>query len=181
MKNKLFILLLIPLLLLVTACENNIDETDNDKIITKTLELSDSKLGFTTTFKYNSDLKFTNIEESNGEKSKKLFFECESLDFSMEISYDIMPSATYNSNESSRATKKYYKEHTFGDFEAYAYGDEKKILNLNILLGINEDDKAEVLVVTMNRLDNDSDIVMEEILTREELQKFFSSIEFVKE
>lgn len=182
MKKKLLVLLLIPVLLvLTTACNKATNNNGKDKKITKTIELSDSKLGFTTTFKYDADDKYTNLKESSGGASKEITFENKDLDIEVQMYYTKMRSATYNSTEQTRSAQKYYKEYTFGDYEAYAYGEYSSGINLNILLGIDEDDNAEVLFVAIDRLDSNEDVVIADVLADEKLQSFFNSMEFVKE
>ena len=181
MNKKILLLLLIPLLLLVTtACDKTHEGEAKDKKLTKTIELSDSKLGFTTTFTYDAEEKFTDVEEQTGGASKEITFVNKDLDVSFDMYYNTMRTASYNDSEKSRSTQKYYKEYKFGDYEAYAYGNYDDGIYLNILLGIDEDDMAEVLFVSIERLDNDQDVIVSNVLD-EKLQDFFNSMEFVKE
>lgn len=179
-KKLLLLLLIMPLLLITTACDKTHEGETKDKKITKTIELSDSKLGFTTTFTYDAEEKFSDVEEKTGGASNEISFENEDLDVSFQMYYNTMRTTTYNDSEKSRSEQKYYKEYTFGDYEAYAYGEYDDNVYLNILLGIDEDDMAEVLFVSIDRMDNDKDVVVAEVLENK-LQDFFNSMEFVKE
>ena len=179
-KKLLLLLLIIPLLLITTACDKTHEGETKDKKITKTIELSDSKLGFTTTFTYDAEEKFSDVEEKTGGASNEISFKNEDLDVTFQMYYNTMRTATYNDSEKVRSAQKYYKEYTFGDYEAYAYGEYDDNVYLNILLGIDEDDMAEVLFVSIDRIDNDKDVVVAEVLENK-LQDFFNSMEFVKE
>ena len=57
---------------------------------------------------------------------------------------------------------------------------EDRIVDIRHLLSIIEDDMAEVLFVSIDRIDNDKDVVVAEVLENK-LQDFFNSMEFVKE
>ena len=180
MSKKFLILLLIPVLLLtVTACGKQQSDTENDKVLTKTIELHDDKLGFTTTFTYNSEEKYTEPVEDNSGKSTSIYFENEDLDATFEMYYTTMRTTTYNDTEKTRSKQKYYKEYTFGDYEAYAYSEYPDKINLNVLLGVDGDD-AEVLFVTIERKDNSEEVIIPDIFD-ERMQDFFKSMEFVKE
>ncbi|MBP5678428.1 MAG: hypothetical protein J6X28_01190 [Bacilli bacterium] len=181
MNKKIWLLLcIIPLLLITTACDNTHTGKEKDKKITKTIELSDSKLGFTTTFTYPADEKYTDVEEESGGASNKITFKNEDLDVTFEMYYTTMRTETYNETEKTRSAQKYYKEYTFGDYEAYAYGEYDDNIKLNILLGIDEDNTAEVLFVTIDRIDTDEKVIVLKVL-ESKLQDFFNSMEFVKE
>lgn len=178
-KKILLVLLLIPLLFFTTACDNTHSGKEKDKKITKTIELSDKELGFTTTFKYDAEEKFSNVEENTDGKSTAIEFTNEEFDAAFEMYYTTMRTTTYNETETARSAQKYYKEYKFGDYEAYAYGEYDDKINLNILLGIDGED-AEVLFVSIERMDDDEEIIMAEVLEKK-LQDFFKSMEFVKE
>ena len=181
MKKKVLLLLLIPALVLtMTACSEK-KEKEPEKKITKTIELSDSKLGFTTTFKYDVDEKFSNVEEDDGGASTAITFENEDLDVEFEMYYTKMRKTTYNETETTRSAQKYYKEYKFGDYEAYAYSEYDDKVYLNVLLGIDEDENAEVLFVSIERIDNNEEVIVPNVLAGKTLQNFFKSMEFVKE
>ncbi len=181
MKKKILLLLLIPVLILATtACGATHEGKQTDKKLTKTIELSDTNLGFTTTFTYDAEQKFIDVEEQTGGASNAITFKNEELDVGFEMYYNKMRTASYNDTQKSRSNKKYYKEYKFGDYEAYAYGDYTSSIQLNVLLGIDEDDMAEVLFVSIDRLDIDEDIVVADVLEKD-LKEFFDSMEFVKE
>lgn len=180
MKKVILLLLLIPVLLATTACGETHEGNVKDKKLTKTIELSDKKLGFTTTFTYDADQKFTNVEEQTGGASNAITFENEELDVEFEMYYNTMHTATYNDSQKIRSSQKYYKEYQFGDYDAYAYGEYADNLKLNVLLGIDGDDMAEVLFVSIDRLDVNDEVVVSEIFDKS-LQEFFNSMEFVKE
>ena len=180
MNRKWLYLLLIPLLLVTTACGKTHEGDATDKKLTKKIELVDSKLGFTTTFTYDAEEKFSNVEEETGGKSTAITFSNEDLDVTFEMYYTTMSTTTYNDTERTRTVQKYYKEYTFGDYEAYAYSEYDSKINLNVLLGIDEDDNAEVLFVSIDRIDTNEDVIVAEVLEKK-LQDFFNSMEFVKE
>lgn len=71
-KKLLLLLLIMPLLLITTACDKTHEGEVKDKKITKTIELSDSKLGFTTTFTYDAEEKFSDVEEKTGGASNEI-------------------------------------------------------------------------------------------------------------
>ena len=181
MKKKIVLLLLIPLLLaMTTACNKPSNEPKADEKIKKTIKLSDSKLGYTTTFKYDANENYSNVKEDNSGASKAITFKNEDLDIEVEMYYNKMRSATYNESEKTRSAQKYYKEYKFGDYEAYAYGEYDDSIYLNILCGVEDEDVA-VLFVSIERLDNNKDVVIADVLADKKLQSFFKSMEFVKE
>ena len=180
MNRKWIYLLLIPLLLVTTACGKTHEGEATDKKLTKKIELVDSKLGFTTTFTYDAEEDFKDVEEETGGASKSITFKNEDLDVEFEMYYTTMRTATYNDTEKARSAQKYYKEYTFGDYEAYAYSEYDDKINLNILLGISEEDMAEVLFVSIERIDTNEDVIVADVLEKK-LKNFFSSMEFVKE
>ena len=179
MKKVLLILLIPVLLLTVTACGGTHEGKAKDKKLTKTIELVDKKLGFNTTFTYDADNKFSDVHENNEGASTAIYFSNADLDSSFEMYYTTMRKKTYNDTETARSNQKYYKEYTFGDYEAYAYSEYEDKINLNVLLGI-DDDTAEVLFVTIERIDTNDEVIMADVLEKD-LKEFFESMEFVKE
>jgi hypothetical protein len=137
-------------------------------------------LGYTTTFKYDKDENYSNVKEDNSGASTAITFKNEDLDIEVEMYYNKMRSATYDASEKTRSAQKYYKEYKFGDYEAYAYGEYDDSINLNVLLGMDDEDAA-VLFVSIERLDNNKDVVIADVLDGKKLQDLFKSMEFVKE
>ena len=178
-KKYLILLLLIPLLLITTACDKTHEGKSKDKKLTKTIELVDSNLGFNTTFTYDAEEKYSDVVEEEGGASKEISFKNEEYDVTFQMYYTSMLTTTYNETEKTRSQQTYYKEYKFGDYEAYAYSEYPDRINLNILLGI-EEDTAEVLFVSIERIDTNEEVVVPTVLD-EKLQKFFNTLEFVKE
>ncbi len=182
MNKKLLLLLLIPaVLFMMTGCGATHEKGAKDKKLTKTIELSDSKLGFTTTFTYDAEENFSDVEEDDSGKSTAINFKNEDLDVTFNMYYTTMKDTTYNETEKARSKQKNYKEYKFGDYEAYAYSELDDRINLNILLGIDEDKMAEVLFASIERIDTDESVNVPKLLEDEKLQAFFKSMEFVKE
>ena len=180
MNKKILLLLLIPLVLFTTtACGKTHEGKANDKKLTKTIELVDKKLGFNTTFTYDADEKYSDVQVNNDGASTAIYFSNADLDSSFEMYYTTMRKKTYNDTETARSKQQYYKEYTFGDYEAYAYSDYADKINLNVLLGI-DDDTAEVLFVTIERIDTNEEVIMADVLDKD-LKGLFESMEFVKE
>ena len=74
MKKKILLLLvLVPALMLVlTGCEKKTENTKKDD--RKTIELSDEKLGFKTTFKYDKKENYSDIKQETGGASNSITF-----------------------------------------------------------------------------------------------------------
>ena len=182
MNKKILLLLLIPVVLfMMTGCGETHEKGTKDKKLTKTIELSDSKLGFTTTFTYDAEEKYSDVEEDDSGKSTAIEFKNEELDVSFNMYYTTMKDTTYNETEKARSKQKFYKHYKFGDYEGYVYSEYEDKANLNILLGIDEDKVAEVLFVSIERIDVDESVIVPKLLEEKELQAFFKSMEFVKE
>jgi len=180
MTKKVLLILLIPVLLLtVTACGKTHEGKEKDKKLTKTIELVDKKLGFNTTFTYDAEEKYSDVEVNNEGASTAIYFSNAELDSSFEMYYNTMRTKSYNDTEKARSKQKYYKEYTFGDYEAYAYSEYDDKIYLNVLLGI-DDDMAEVLFVSIERIDTDKEVIMADVLEKD-LKSLFESMEFVKE
>ena len=180
MHKKLLLLLIIPMLMIMTACSKPNEGEIQEKIITKTIELRDPKLGFTTTFKYDAEEKYSEVEEHEDGKATSIIFHNEQLEVEFEMRYEIMTVAKYNELEMINAKTSNYKEYTFGDYEAYAYGEEVEKDNLCVLLGI-DDTTVEVLLVTINSTNPYEKITVSTLLEKESIKNLFSSMEFVKE
>ncbi len=169
--KKIWILLLLPLLLVtLTACSG----------AGKTIVLKDDNLGFKTTFKYKEKDNFSDVTENDEGASKAIAFKNEELDVEFEMYYNTMRSATYKDSQKTRSAQKYYKEYKFGDYEAYAYGNYDSGVYLNILLATEENDMVDVLFVSLDRIDNNTDVIVYDILEKKTLQNFFNSIKFEK-
>ena len=165
--KKYLILLLIPLLVLVTACTKNEG---------KQLKLVDSKFGTTT---FTIDDTYTDVEEEKDGASTEISFENESLDLEYEMYYNRIRKATYKSSKETRSKQKYYKEYTFGDYKGYAYGEYESGLYMNIILAEDEEDYI-ILFVSLDRNDNDIEKVVAEIVEEKPTQDFFKSMKFKK-
>lgn len=173
MKNKLFILLLIPVLVLtLTACTKKEGNTTNEK----KLELVDSNYGTTT---FIIDDTYTEIEESKGGASTELEFENETLDLDYDMYYTTMRKASYNTSKETRSKQKYYKEYKFGNYEGYAYGEYTSSMNLNIILSEDGEDYT-VLFVSIDRHDSNEKKIVSDIIAEKETQSFLNSIKYEK-
>ncbi len=180
MHKKILVLLLISIILLTTtACGGTHEGKEQDKKLTKKIELVDKKLGFNTTFTYDANEKYSDVEEDNDGASTAIEFKNEDLDVDIEMYYNTMTTTSYNETQKTRSAQKYYKEYKYGDYEAYAYSEYPDKVKISILLGI-EDDMAEVLFVSIERIDNNEDIIIPDVLDKD-LKAFFNSMEFVKE
>ncbi len=180
-KKIILLLLIVVVLFMTTGCGKTHEEGAKEKKLTKTIELSDSNLGFTTTFTYDAEEKYSDVEEKDGGKSTEIVFKNEELDVTFDMYYTTMRDTTYNETEKARSKQKYYKHYKFGDYEGYTYSEYEDKANLNILLGIDEDKNAEVLFVSIDRIDTDESVIVPELLEKKKLKEFFKSIEFVKE
>lgn len=176
-KKLLWVCLIMSILFITSACSKPVEEEQKVNAYVKTYTLSDSKLGFTTTFEltYDSSDEYSDVIEEDSEKVT-ITLEEENAELVME--YLVMNIPTYNATETNAATTKNYKEYTFGDYEAFLYGNEEA--KLNILLGL-DDEKAETIVVQINSLDKDEKIDAKKIIEKKEINDFFNSMEFVKE
>ena len=92
------------------------------------------------------------------------------------MSYKEIDTTTYEETQKNRKNKKYYKEYTFGKYEAYIYGDYENSVTMNIHLR-KQDKQSVILTITMNRLDTDENVVIADVLDDKELQEFFNTIE----
>lgn len=172
MKHKIFILLMIPILLLVTGCNNSTTkQTDNSNKI----EIIDQAKQIKTTFSYDKKIDFSEISTYNND-STSIEFDCVKLDIDFQMSYKELDTTLYEDTKTNRKNKKYYKEYTFGKYEAYIYGDYENSAIMNIHVR-KQDNTSIILVVTMNRLDSDENVVIADVVDEKELQEFFNSIE----
>jgi len=177
MKRKILLLLLIPaVLILVTGCnkknETDKKQKDNNKA---TIDLFDEKMGIKSTFTYNKNDNFTDFKKEEGGASKSMTFRNENLDVKFEMYYNIMTKTTYETSQSIRTAQKYYKEYKFGKYEAYAYGEYDDGLYLNILVN-DDNDTLNVLFVSIDRIDNNKEVIVSKVVDEEIIQDFFKSM-----
>lgn len=180
-KKIIIILLMTSILsLTLTGCDKK-QENKTKENSTKTITLTDNNFGYKTTFTYNKEEKYSEVEEENGGKSKEISFENEDLDLSYQMYYTDMYQNRYKETQETRKAQKYYKEYKFGKYEAYAYGEYSSGLYLNILLETDkEEDKAKILFVSIDRLDSNQDIVVADVVADKKVQDFFNSLKFEK-
>ena len=179
MKKKCYLLLLliIPILLFTTACDKKKEEK---KETTKTIQLEDKNLNFKTTFTVDSNSKYSNVEvDTESGSSAVLSFQNNDLDVEFEMYYNRMRKTTYENTKKSRSSKKYYKEYQFGEYNAYAYGDYDDNLYLNIILK-EENDDVIVLFVAIDRIDNNKEVIISDVVKEKEIQSLFNSMKFEK-
>ena len=172
MKHKLLILLMIPILLFVTGCN---DTTTKVQEKGTKLEITDQSKEIETTFTYDKKLGLSEITTYNND-SPMIEFDCVKLDIDFQMSYKELDTSLYEDTQKNRKNKKYYKEYTFGKYEAYIYGDYENSVIMNIHVR-KQDDKSIILVITMNRLDSDENVVIADVVEEKELQEFFNTIE----
>ncbi len=183
MKKKLLLLLLVPALLLVlTGCDKKETKKEPVESNTKTIELTDENFGYKTTFTYNKNENYSDIEvDTESGRTTQIEFENEALDVEYEMYYTDMTTASYENTQKTRSAQKYYKEYTFGEYKAYAYGEYGSSLQLNILIDTDkEKDMAKILFVSIDRLDTNQDVVVSDVVADTKVQDFFNSMKVEK-
>ena len=181
MKKKIGIICLIIIMIIVTGCkkEEKKEPVKKKEKNTKTIELVDERLGYQTTFTYDKKEKFTDIQYYDEGASKEITFKNEELDLEFQMYYTTMTMTSYENSEQARANQTYYKKYKFGKYEAYAYSNYDSSLNMNILLNKTESDMAEILFVSMERIDANKEVIVLEVVDNQ-LQSFYNSIKFKK-
>ena len=123
MKKKLLLILLIPLLILVTACENN---SKVDKKEMQSMELLDYKYG-TMTFYYPKKLSFSveTIETENG-NALSLISHDYLTNINLFFDYDV--NEDYENMINNCKTTKAYREYTWNNkYKGFSCGDENNL------------------------------------------------------
>ena len=169
--KRYYILLLLMLVLAVltlTGCTK-----------TKTITLEDENFGLKTTFTYDAKEKYTEPEDVTQGASKEIAFKNEDLDLEFEMYYTHMNKSNYDKSKQSRSLQKYYKEYKFGEYDAYVYGNYDSSVYLNILLN-EENDEVDSLFVSIDRIDNNQEIKVSNVVADQKVQDFFGSIQFEK-
>lgn len=167
--KKILILLLVPFLLLcLTGCGKN------------ELILEDAKLGFKTTFTYSGKDTYTDIEYDDEGASRELTFESKDLDAEFEMYYNTITDTSYKLSQDIRKNQKYYKEYTFNGYKAYSYSEYPDNIKLNIILNENDNKMYDVLFVSIDRADNNKNVIMQDVLDQKEVQNLFNSMKFEK-
>ena len=170
MKKKVLLILLLPIILLgLTGCG---EKQDNRKSIS----LIDPVFGYETTFKYDPQEKFSDVKKEEGGASKEITFKNEDLDVEFQMYYTKMMKSSYDRSKETRSNQKYFKEYKFGKYKAYAYGEYSSGIYLNILIGVDKTETAHILFVSIDRLDNNENIVVADVLDKQ-LKEFFNSIQ----
>lgn len=179
MKKKVLLLLLIPLLLLsVTACgktDKNVEKVDKRKSVI----LEDDNKGYWTSIKYNDDENYTNIKENEDGSNPEITFENQDLDIEFQMYYNTVPKVSYEDGKNNRSGQKYFKEYKINKYEAYAYSEYSSGLYLVIKLDDSDEKNTVLLFVSMNRIDNNEDVVVNDVFN-DKLKEFFSRIDFKK-
>ncbi len=181
-KKKIAIILLMVTVfsILLTGCDKK-QETKQKENNTKTITLTDDKFGYKTTFTYDKEENYSEVEEEDEGRSKEISFKNEDLDLSYQMYYTDMYQDSYQKTQETRKAQKYYKEYKFGKYEAYAYGEYSSGLYLNILLETDkEEDKAKILFVSIDRIDSNQDIVVADVVADTKVQEFFNSLKLEK-
>ena len=178
MKRKLLLLLLIPVLLLgITACGSKSD--DKQKDTKKEIVLQDTNLGFKTTFTYKEGEGYSDVEvDKDTGASTQIEFDNEKLDLDFQMYYNTMRISSYRTSQNNRSGQKYYKEYKFNNYEAYAYSEYDSKVYLNILLKVEEDDTADVLFISIDRIDDNKDIIVADVVAGKKVQKLLNTIKF---
>ena len=176
MKNKILILLLIPLTILVSACGNTKGQKQDN---TKTITITDINKKVETKFTYEKKLGFSEVNVYKNDGSPTIEFDNVSLDIDFEMYFMELATDTYEQTKENRKGKKFYKEYMFGKYDSYIYADYENNCTMNIQLKSNKKDNTTIiLVITMDRLDDDENVVIADLIERKEMQDFFNSIEF---
>lgn len=168
MKKKIFLIILLIPILLLTGC----GKEDNRK----TISLVDPVFGYHTEFKYDPKENYSEPKYEEGGASKSITFENKDLDVEFQMYYTKMMKKNYEVSKETRSKQKYFKEYKFGKYKAYAYGEYPSGIYLNILIGVDSTETAHVLFVSIDRLDNNENIVVADVLDKE-LKEFFNSIQ----
>ena len=100
------------------------------------------------------------------------------LDIDVEMYYTDSGKKLADSVKKDRADKKYYKEYKLNGHNAYVYSDYDDQLYLIIELKEDKNGTLYQLFVSLERDDNDEDVIVYNVFTQEALQDFFNSIEF---
>lgn len=180
MRKKVLLLVLIPILLLsFTACDKK-KKVEKEKDDRKSIVLKDSGFGYKTTFKYDKKDDYSDVEEEKSGKSTQISFDNEDLDLEFEMYYTSMSSDSYKTTEEARSKQKYYKKYKFGKYNAYAYGEYDSGLYMNILLETTDDNTANILFVSIDRLDNDKEKIVSDLVAGKEVQALFNTIKVEK-
>lgn len=173
-KILLFVSIIIIPILLLTGCLNDKEE----EVELKSIELFDKEYGFKTTFKYDSSLTVSDIDVDDENKSREISFEIKELDIDVDMYYTDSSKKLADSVKEDRSNKKYYKEYKFNGHNAYVYSDYDDQLYLIIELKEDKNGTLYQLFVSLERDDNDEDVIVYNVFTQEALQDFFNSIEF---
>ena len=182
MKRKLLLLLFIPVLLqVITGCGKKEEQVKPVENNTKTIELTDKKFGYKTTFTYDKSENYSDIEvDTESGRTTEIEFENEELDVDIEMYYTDAYTETYEGTQKSRSAQKYYKEYQFGDYKAYAYGNYGSSIQLNILIDTDEEnDRAKIIFVSIDRKDSNEEIIIADVL-EQKLKPFFDSMKVEK-
>ena len=176
-KIIISIVMVASLLLLVTGCEKK-EKTKEKPQETgmSTAELFDEKMGINTKFSYNATDNFTEFEKEDGGASKSMTFKNEDLDVKFEMYYNVMTKTSYDKSQETRSAQKYYKEYKFGEYAAYVYGEYDDGLYLNILANVDNFDNASVLFVSIDRIDNNKEVIVSDVFAENTIQDFFNSM-----
>ena len=184
MKKKLLLLLfMIPaLLLVVTGCNKEEKKDNTKKKETKTIELSDIKFGYKTTFTYDASENYSDVKtDTESGRTTEIEFDNEELDVEFQMYYTDMRSTTYQNTQENRSKQKYYKEYKFGKYKAYAYGEYSSSLNLNILIDTDKDtDMAKIIFIAIHREDTNEEVVMADVVNDTKIQDLLNSIKVEK-
>ena len=177
MKKKLLILLLIPALLItLTACDKKGKDTKKENNV-KTITLKDEKIGYKTTFSYDKKENYSEVKEESG-ASKEISFDNEDKDVSFQMYYNKISDNSYETSKNNRSEQKYYKEYKFGKYEAYAYSEYDD--GLYVIIKLAEEDNMDILLfVSIDRIDNNKDIIVKDVFEKD-LNKFFNTIKIEK-
>lgn len=173
-KLLLFVSIIIIPILLLTGCGKEKEE----KVELKSIELFDKDYGFKTTFKYDPSLTISDLDIDDENKSREISFDIKELDIDVEMYYTDSGKKLADSVKEDRSNKKYYKEYKFNGHKAYVYSDYDDQLYLIIELKEDKNGTLYQLFVSLERDDNDEDVIVYNVFTQEALQDFFNSIEF---
>ncbi len=181
MKKILFAALA---LLLITGCgekkENNNQDTKipDKKEETSELVILDSKTGYTTTFTYPNEKKYSIKKTIDTGKFVNVVFEIPEKNLSFDVYYFESTTSSYDTLMENRKGSKGFKEYKWNSYSGYTYNGDKYSVDFNIFLSKIEDTNNMVgLFGTVEYIDYSKANVLEDF-NSEEVQNLLNTVKF---
>lgn len=176
--KKRYILLLLPLILILSGCgSNNVNSTDNNTL--NKIELYDEEKGFKTTFSYDENVHYSDVEKDDEDDMVAYEFDNDDLDVELQMFYLSIDYDTYNNLLASHTKDINFKKYVFNNFDGYTFGNLNEELELYIILNDNKKDHMYNLLYTIiSRMDQDEKIIVRDVFNGKELQALFDSTTF---